>query len=152
MISLYNLSIYLSRIGWGSSLNSCWTFVWQGDAIIATSHLTAPMAGSDYCADWFGIVGGMLWLWNIDFLFWSSLFIYLAGALSPRRQLDFLIFYFFFTFLYLHFLRSTMWWSQMVGPCVPFPARGGFFGVGRSETFQTLSLSENIFPLRGLKS
>ena len=29
----------------------------------------------------------------------------------------------------------------MVGLCVPFPARGGCFGVGRSETFQTLSLS-----------
>ena len=28
----------------------------------------------------------------------------------------------------------------MVGLCVPFPARGGCFGVGRSETFQTLSL------------
>ena len=30
----------------------------------------------------------------------------------------------------------------MVGPSVPFPARGGFFGVGRSETFQTLSLTK----------
>ena len=29
----------------------------------------------------------------------------------------------------------------MVGLCVPFPARGGCFGVGRSETFQTLSLA-----------
>ena len=25
----------------------------------------------------------------------------------------------------------------MVGLCVPFPARGGCFGVGRRETFQT---------------
>ena len=33
----------------------------------------------------------------------------------------------------------------MVGPSVPFPARGGFFGVGRSETFQTLSLSLSLF-------
>ena len=32
----------------------------------------------------------------------------------------------------------------MVGLCVPFPARGGCFGVGRSETFQTLSLSIEI--------
>ena len=40
----------------------------------------------------------------------------------------------------------------MVGPCVPFPARGGFFGVGRSETFQTLSLSLKTFSrCAGLK-
>ena len=32
----------------------------------------------------------------------------------------------------------------MVGLCVPFPARGGCFGVGRSETFQTLSLSLSL--------
>ena len=32
----------------------------------------------------------------------------------------------------------------MVGLCVPFPARGGFFGVGRSETFQTLSLELSL--------
>ena len=102
------------------------------------------MAGSDYCADWFGIVGGMLWLWNIDFSFWSSLFICLGVGLSPYRQHHFLLF--FFTFLYLYFLRSTMRWSQMVGPSVPFAARGGFFGVGRSETFQTLSICQSVAP------
>ena len=32
----------------------------------------------------------------------------------------------------------------MVGLCVPFPARGGCFGVGRSETFETLSLERTL--------
>ena len=69
--------------------------------------------------------------------------VYLPGGLVFLRldSTSFLLLFFFFTFLYLHFLRSTMRWSQMVGLCVPFPARGGCFGVGRSETFQTLSLS-----------
>ena len=37
----------------------------------------------------------------------------------------------------------------MVGPSVPFPARGGCFGVGRSEAFQTLSLPYKILKICG---
>ena len=54
------------RVGWESSRNSCQTFGRLADAIIVTSHLTAPMAGTDYCVDSLGIVGGMLCLRIIE--------------------------------------------------------------------------------------
>ena len=70
------------RVGRESSRNSCQTFGRLADAIIVTSHLTAPMAGTDYCVDSFGIVGGMLCLRSIDdssvFSFSSSSAVYLT--------------------------------------------------------------------------
>ena len=52
----------ITRVGRESSRNSCKTFGRLAGAIIVTSHLKAPMAGTDYYGDWFGIVGGMLCL------------------------------------------------------------------------------------------
>ena len=60
------------RVGRESSRSSCPTFGRLADAIIVTSHLTAPMAGTDYCVDSLGIVGGMLCLRNIE----DSIFIF----------------------------------------------------------------------------
>ena len=56
----------ITRVGRESSRNSVKTFGRLVGAIIVTSHLKAPMAGADYCGDWFGIVGGMLCLRIIE--------------------------------------------------------------------------------------
>ena len=62
-------------------------------------------------------------------------------GLSPIRQHEFS-----FTVLFLHFSLSPFSSFDHVvkpngRPMRAFSARGGFFGVGRSETFQTLSLT-----------
>ena len=65
-------------------------------------------------------------------------------GLSPLRQHEFS-----FIVLFLHFSLSPFSsFDHAVKPngrpMRAFSARGGFFGVGRSETFQTLSLSLSI--------
>ena len=87
------------RVGWESSRNSCQTFGRHADAIIVTSHLTAPMAGTDYCVDSLGIVGGMLCPRNIEdsisFSFRSFIAVYLieveqGGSLAHSNGLPFM--------------------------------------------------------------
>ena len=57
--------------------------------------------------------------------------------LTPKQSLLILITFFFFLFhLIFSFLRSAEGYSPLVCLYVPFPARGGFWGVERSQTFR----------------